>query len=125
MKRIKYSFIFLDSQISRGQLYLTPFILILFILSSCTINDLGTEPDIDQKIVGSGNLIYEEIEVPFFHSISINTAGLVNLKQETEQNVKVKVDDNILDYLIIRVQEDVLIIEVVNNVTLADYESYH
>ena len=52
----------------------------------------------------------------------MNTAGLVSIRQGTEQNVIVTVDDNIMDYLIVRVQDDELIIEVINNVTLSNYE---
>jgi hypothetical protein len=87
------------------------------------IHDLGTDPDIDKiKIKGSGNLVSEEIEVPYYHSISMNTAGLVNITQGTEQNVKVTVDENIMEYLLIQVRDDELIIEVVHDVSLSDYE---
>jgi len=122
MKQIKYPFISLDLQKSRIKLFLSTVFLFIFIFSSCTINDLGTDPEIDQKIEGSGNLVSEDIEVPSFHSISMNTAGLVNITQNTIQNIEVTVDDNILDYLIIRVQDEVLIIEIVSDVTLSNFE---
>jgi len=97
--------------------------IILSILSSCSVHDFGTDPNDDQtRIKGSGEFITEEIDVPYFHSISMNTAGLVTITQGTEQNIDVTVDDNIIDFLIIKVQYDVLIIEVVDNVTLSDYK---
>ena len=123
MSQQKYPLILNNNQRSRGLFILISVIISLFILSSCSVNDLGTGPDNEQnKIEGSGEFITEEIEVPYFHSISMNTAGLVNIRQGTEQTVIVTVDDNIMDYLIVRVQDDELIIEVINNVTLSNYE---
>jgi hypothetical protein len=52
----------------------------------------------------------------------MNTAGLVTLSQETEQRLEFSVDDNIADYLIIEVRDEVLIIEVVRNVTLSNFD---
>jgi len=98
-------------------------LITIFIFSSCTIHDFGTDPDDNQNTVkGSGDLISEEIEVPYFHSISMNTAGLVNITQDLEQNVEVTVDEKIMEYIVIRVQDEELIIEVVEDVTLSDYE---
>ena len=103
--------------------YLTSSIILLFIFSSCMTGDLATDPwGAQLRIKGSGNLVSEEIDVPYYHSISMNTAGLVTITQGTKQHVQVTVDENIMEYLIIRVLDDELIIEVVNNVTLSDYE---
>jgi hypothetical protein len=123
MNQENYPIIFHENLRSLGPFYLASLIIILFIFSSCSVNDLVTGPDNEQnKIEGSGEFITEEIEVPYFHSISVSTAGLVSIRQGTEQNVIVTVDDNIIDYLIVRVQDDELIIEVINNVQLSNYE---
>jgi hypothetical protein len=123
MRQKNYPSVFRNYQRSWDIRFLSSGIIFLFIFSACSIHDLSTEPDNHKKKVeGSGNLITEEIEVPYYSSITMNTAGLVTLTQGTEQNVKVTVDENIMEYIIIRVQDDDLIIEVVNNVTLSDYE---
>lgn len=98
-------------------------ILISLILPACIVQDWSTEPENDNlKIKGSGNLISEEMDVPYFHSISMNTAGLVTVTQGTEQHIEVTVDDNIMEHLSIRVHTDELIIEVVRGVSLSEFE---
>jgi hypothetical protein len=98
-------------------------ILISLILPACMVQDWSTEPENDNlKIKGSGNLISEEMDVPYFHSISMNTAGLVTVTQGTEQHIEVTVDDNIMEHLSIRVHNDELIIEVVRGVSLSEFE---
>jgi hypothetical protein len=98
-------------------------ILISLILPACIVQDWSTEPENDNlKIKGSGNLISEEMDVPYFHSISMNTAGLVTVTQGTEQHIEVTVDDNIMEHLSIRVHNDELIIEVVRGVSLSEFE---
>ena len=80
MKQNKYTVEFSHHLKSYRMIFLTSILISLFIISSCSINDLGTESHSDQKkIEGSGDLISEEIEVPYFHSISMNTAGLSRL----------------------------------------------
>jgi hypothetical protein len=98
-------------------------ILITLILPACVVQDWSTEP-IDQrvKIKGSGVLISEERELPFFHSISMNTVGLVTISPGSEQHLEVTSDDNIMEYISIRVENDRLIIELDNDVTLSEYE---
>jgi len=87
------------------------------------IEDLSTDPETDKiKIKGSGNVISKDIEVPYFNSIFMNTAGLVTIAHGTEQNVTIIVDDNVLEYLNIHVQNDALVIEVVDDIALSDYD---
>jgi hypothetical protein len=119
MKNKKFPIEFHNNQIFWSFHLLTSVIITLFIFSSCSIHELGTEPVADQKrIEGSGNLISEEVDVPYFNSIFMNTAGLVTITQGTNQHVQVTTDENIMEYLVIRVLDDELIIEVVNNVSL-------
>jgi len=83
---------------------------------------LSIDPETDKtKVKDSENLISEIIEFPYFTSISMNTADLVTIAQGTEKNVNITVDDNLLEYLTIQVQNDELVLEVVNDVTLSDY----
>ena len=123
MKQNQNKFELRQYQKSFVKIFLISIMLTLFIFSSCTIHDFGTDPDNDQETIkGSGDLIIEEIEVPYFHSIIMNTAGLVTISQGTEQNVEVTVDENIMEYIIVRVQDDNLVIEIVKDVTLSDYD---
>jgi hypothetical protein len=107
-----------------AEMYFVVIILIIsLLLSACLIQDLSTEPDNGHaKVKGSGVSISEELELPHFKSIAMNTAGLVNITSGTDQNVEVTVDDNIIDYLSIYVENEVLIIEVVKDVSLSEYE---
>jgi hypothetical protein len=52
----------------------------------------------------------------------MNTAGLVNITQGDKQHIEVTADDNIMEYLSIRVETDMLIIEIVSDVSLSEYE---
>jgi len=98
-------------------------ILFSLILQSCMVQDWSTEPETERtKIKGSGNLITEERDVPYYHSISMNTAGLVTITDGTKQHIEVTVDDNVMEYLSIRVENEMLIIEVVSDVSLSEYE---
>jgi hypothetical protein len=95
----------------------------VFLLSSCLIQDLSTDPQNDNnKVKGSGVIISEEIELPHFKSITMNTAGLVTVSSNTSQYVEVTVDDNILEYISIYVDNEILVIEIVENVSLSKYE---
>jgi hypothetical protein len=107
-----------------AEMYFVAIILIIsLLLSACLIQDLSTEPENGHaKVKGSGVPISEELEFPHFKSITMNTAGLVNITSGTDQIVEVTVDDNILEYLSIYVENEVLVIEVVDNVSLSDYE---
>ena len=123
MKNLNYSFIYRYNQAVTRMFFLSLVMMILLIISSCTIHEFGTEPDGDKiKIEGSGDLITEVVEVPYYHSVLMNTAGLVNIVQGDEQQVKVTVDENILEYVNIFVNNDELNIEVDHRIILSDYE---
>ena len=95
-------------------------VFVLF-LSSCFVHELSTEPGDEHKsIKGSGIIISEERDLPFFNSISMNTAGLVNTSSGDEQYVEISVDDNVMEYLSVYVRNEVLVIEIINNVSLSD-----
>jgi hypothetical protein len=92
-------------------------------LSSCVIHDLSTEPENNhRKIRGSGMTVSKQIYLPYFNSIAMNTAGLVTISSGNEQYTEITVDDNVLEYISISVENEVLIIENVDNVALSDYE---
>ena len=104
--------------------YLLLYIIIVALtMPSCMIEELATEPDNDRiKVRGSGDMIMEDLDLPFFNSISMNTAGLVEITSGTTQEVVLTVDDNVREYISIRVQDNYLIIETVEDVSLSDYE---
>ena len=123
MNQKKYPILICGTQTFLKMSLLVVIILISFILPACMVQDWSTEPENDNlKIKGSGNLISEVMDVPYFHSVSMNTAGLVTVIQGTEQHIEVTVDDNIMEYLSIRVHNDELIIEVVRGVSLSEFE---
>ena len=98
-------------------------LIISFTLPSCMIEDLATKPHIDNtKVRGSGDLISEQLDLPYFNSISMNTAGLVEIESGSDQEVQVSVDDNIWEHIIIRVQDEELIIEVEQGISLSDFD---
>ena len=103
--------------------YLLLCLLIISVtLPSCMIEELATEPHNDHtKVKGSGDMISEQLDLSYFNSISMNTAGLVEIESGSDQQVQVTVDDNIWEHIIIRIQDDVLIIEVGG--TIGDIES--
>jgi len=107
-----------------SKLYLVAVLIIVScFFSACMIQDLSTEPESERtKVKGSGHLISEERELPYFNSISMNTAGLVTISPGAEQYIEVTVDDNIMEHLAIRVRDEMLIIEVVSDASLSDYE---
>jgi len=113
----------ISQQLHSSNLYIIILIMVVsFILPACLIEDLSTGPENERtRIKGSGVLISEEIVLPYFNSISMNTAGLVSITSGTDQHVEVTVDDNIIEYLSIRVEDEVLVIEVVKDVSLSKF----
>jgi len=102
--------------------FLTTVVFVL-LLSSCFVHDLSTEPGDEHKsIKGSGITISEERDLPFFNSISMNTAGLVTTSSGDEQFVEITVDDNVMEYISVYVRDQVLVIETINHVSLSDYD---
>jgi hypothetical protein len=101
------------------------FVTLVFtlMLSSCVIHEISTEPEKNHlKIRGSGIVVSKEIDLPYFNSIAMNTAGLVTVSSGNEQYIEITVDDNVLEYISISVENEVLIIETVDNIALSDYE---
>lgn len=103
--------------------FLLLLILILVSLPACMIQDFATEP-VDErfKIKGSGVLITETRDLPFFHSISFNTVGLVTISPGFEQHLEITIDDNIVEYLSLYVENERLIIELNSDITLSEYD---
>ena len=98
------------------------FMMSLF-LSACFVHDLSTGPEDDHiRIKGSGIMISEELDLTHFKSIAVNTAGLVTIASGTEQYTEVTVDNNIFQYLRIYVENEILVIEIVEDVSLSNYD---
>ena len=72
----------------------------------------------NSSIQGSGNLVSEVRDFPSFTSVHIATAGTVLMTQSDTQNVKVTVDDNLMQYIRLTVTNSVLIIDIEPNYSL-------
>ena len=66
----------------------------------------------ENSVKGSGNVVSETRDFDSFHTIHIATAGTVFLTQSDTQNVKVTIDDNLIEYIRFSVANNVLIIDV-------------
>jgi hypothetical protein len=98
-------------------------IIVLITLSSCVVHELSTEPDNDRtKIKGSGKTVSEVRELPNFNSITMNTAGLVKITSGENQYLEITVDENVLEYIKVYVEEEVLIIEIEEKVSISNFE---
>jgi hypothetical protein len=100
--------------------YLLILLMLASLFISCTVNDVLTSPD--ERISGSGVMTTEELGLPPFSSVSMNTAGHVYVSQAPEQKVTVTVDDNIKPYIIVSVSGGKLSIRVKENVQLNDFK---
>ena len=90
-------------------------LLFLFTNFSCTdecgpVSSNYNYPD--NSIKGSGNLVSESRDFTSFHSVHIATAGTVNLTQSDSQNVKITIDDNLMQYIRLVVLNSTLVIDI-------------
>jgi len=83
-------------------------LFLLFILS-CKKNPTDSS---SETIIGSGNLVTEGRLLAQFHSVELRTVGNVNVTYGNVQEVSVRVNDNILEYIQTIVNNGTLIIDV-------------
>jgi hypothetical protein len=78
------------------RLFLISSLLFLALILSCSDDDDNpVEPEI---VVGSGNLVTEDLTLPPFNSIDNGTVGNINLYSADSQGVSITADDNVIDY---------------------------
>lgn len=92
---------------------------ILVIFAACSDNHDVTS--IPREVYGSGNLVSETRGLPGFNSIVVNTVAYVGVTRGANQEVVVTADDNIIEYISIRVYDRVLYISSYNGVSLCDF----
>lgn len=98
-------------------------LLSLFILNSCVRH---TNPKLDLVIQGNGNLISEEIPISDYSKIELlSMANLVYEKNtDKELYLRVEVDENLKEYVSVKIQDDVLIISDLNTFLTKNYTVY-
>ncbi len=67
-------------------------------------------------IEGSGNVIKENREVPAFHGIEAGSAFHINVVKGDKQSLVIETDDNIQEYIKVKVDDGVLEIETKGNI---------
>lgn len=85
-------------------LILTSLILIVLFLGGCTIF----------CVKGSGNIETENRDIAEFTSVSLKGVGNIIITQNEKNNLKIEGDDNILQILETKVEDDVLLIQTKN-----------
>ncbi len=82
--------------------------IVLFLILSTLSNN---ESIASEKKKGSGNIISQERKVEKFSAITVKGIAHVHLTQGTPQKVEVKADDNIIDDVTTKVNNEELIID--------------
>lgn len=98
---------------------LVPLIGLLLILAACQDRNHIHGPG--QNIHGSGNLVTETRQLASFNSLEINTVADVQLNRSATQQVTVTVDDNVMQYIITRVDSGVFTLSTDPDVSLSDF----
>lgn len=84
----------------------------IFILQSCGKLDAA-----------EGDLKTSRFEVEDFDKIRIETAGVLNYTQSAERNVEVSTNEKILKFLVVKVEDNTLVISMSKNKTITNQES--
>ncbi|MFW5792659.1 MAG: head GIN domain-containing protein [Bacteroidota bacterium] len=87
-------------------------------LSSCSFGISGTE-----RIKGSGEVISELRELPYFNAIDVSNSFDVFITMGEEFHVEIKADDNIVPLVITEVIDDVLEISIERNYSIRKAKS--
>jgi hypothetical protein len=89
-------------------------LIILFTSYSCTekCSPISLHNCSDNFVKGSGYLVSETRNFNQFRSVHIATAGIVNLTQSDTQEVKITVDDNLMEYVRLSVTNNTLVIDI-------------
>jgi len=79
----------------------------VFVIGCIVINGDGF---VAETVYGSGTVVSEEREVPFFNQIHLKGKGKVILTRAASQSVLIKTDDNIMPYIRTEVENGKLVI---------------
>ncbi len=97
-------------------------LMVWVIFSGCSDNPTG--PD---QIIGSGRLVSEQRSVGTFTGIRVTGIGSVIITQDTEEDLRIEADDNIIDRVTTSVDNGVLLVGLeqgsYNNITINVYAS--
>lgn len=80
---------------------------------------------VSKTVKGSGEIVKEERKSDSFDKIVLNGMGTVILKPGESNAITVETDRNLLEYLITRIENNTLTIEISENVTLLPSEEIH
>ena len=97
---------------------------ILLLLAGCKNSSNINNPD---SLNGSGNIITEQRNVSECSGLQIINVGSVYLTQDTVQSIRISADDNIMDKVITREEQGILVVGLENgsysNISLKFYVS--
>ena len=79
----------------------------VFVIGCIVINGDGF---VAEKVYGSGTVVSEEREVPFFNQIHLKGTAKVILTRSASQSVRIKTDDNIMPHILTEVENGKLVI---------------
>ena len=79
----------------------------VFVIGCIVINGDGF---VAEKVYGSGTVVSEERQVPFFNQIHLKGTGKVILTRSASQSVRIKTDDNIMPHILTEVENGKLVI---------------
>jgi hypothetical protein len=89
-----------------SRLFLISSLLFLALILSCS--DKEDNPVESETVVGSGNLVTEDLTLPPFNSIDNSTVADINLYSADSQGVSITADDNVIDYFELSVSNGTL-----------------
>lgn len=79
----------------------------------------------DKKIVGSGNITTKIISTPSYDKIKAVGSMDVHLERGSEGNITVTTDDNLQEYILVVVENDILTLRTEKNVNLKTKKGIH
>lgn len=71
-----------------------------------------------KRVNGNGNIITEDINAGSFNSIDVSGAVAVHIRQDANPSVRIKTDENLLEYLDVEVKGNTLVIKTKNGFNL-------
>jgi hypothetical protein len=80
---------------------------------------IGCYWDVHEMITGNGDVVFEERQVSDFNGISVSSGIDVYITQGERESVEVEADENLMDVINTRVENDVLKISTSKNIRMA------
>lgn len=92
------------------RIFFLPLLLLLLFLAACNI--------FGERVHGNGNIKSEARQTGHFSSVDVNSNINLHLKQEANWSVRVETDENLLQYIEVSENNDLLRVSVRNNFNL-------